>query len=101
MTSTRCCLLSLLLAGIAALPAPAVAGNITLAWDPNPEENVEYSVAYGTQSGSLTESSNVGAATTATISNLVDGQRYYFVVYAHISGLVSTPSNEVSGIVPN
>jgi hypothetical protein len=82
--------------------APAVAGQLTLAWDPNPEPNIAgYRVAYGVASGVYTATLDVGNVTTYTATNLTEGTRYYFVVYAYNASSQASPaSGEVSGIVP-
>ena len=51
----------------------------------------------GTTSGVYTQTSEVGTATAASVSNLIVGQTYYFAVTAYNNGGVeSKPSNEVS-----
>jgi hypothetical protein len=76
--------------------------SVTLAWDPSPDSWVSgYAVQYGTVSGSYTVRLDVGPVTTATVTNLMPGVTYYFVVTAYTSdGLESLPSNEVSYTVP-
>lgn len=75
------------------------AGQIKLAWDANQESDLaSYRVDYGTRSGAYNYQTNVGKVTIASISGLSDLATYYFVVRAiNTSGLVSEPSNEVSG----
>ena len=70
----------------------------TLAWNANTETNIAgYRLLYGTSSGNYTTTVDVGNTTTATPSNLTNGQAYYAVVTAYnTSGLQSLPSNEVS-----
>src|SRR5262245_42225909 len=56
-------------------------GQVSLAWDANPEPNVAgYRLYYGTSPGNYTSFLDVGTATTATVTNLTDGVTYYFVV---------------------
>ena len=71
----------------------------TLAWQPSPDLTVVgYRVYYGVASRTYTQMVDVGLSTTATISNLVNGTTYYFVVTAYASSGVQSPySNEVSG----
>src|SRR5262245_59736646 len=88
-----------LLAGIFTSPSETIAGNVTLAWNRNPEPSVSYVIAYGTQPGNPTSSNDVGTALTGTVSNLVEGQRYYFVVYAYVMAAISAASNEVNVVV--
>lgn len=77
--------------------------SVTLAWDPNSEPDIaSYKVYYGTQSGSPSQSSDVGNVTTATIANLDEGTTYFFTVRAiNTARLESGPSNEVSYTTPN
>src|SRR5437899_1873245 len=64
----------------------AAAGNVTLGWDRNPAQNITgYIVYYGTASGFYTAAIDVGNNTTQTISGLVEGKVYYFVVSAYNS----------------
>ena len=81
----------------------AHAQNVTLAWDRNSETNLSnYTLKYGTSSGSYTAQISVATnLTTATASNLTAGRTYYFVVTArNVAGLESSPSSEVSYLVP-
>jgi hypothetical protein len=90
---------ALILLGTLALPRSSLAGQVTLEWNRNPERGVSYLIAYGTSPGNPTASINVGKRTTGTIRDLIDGQRYYFVVYAFIHTAISPASNEVSFVV--
>jgi len=88
-----------ILLGLFGLLALAQVGyGTTLAWDPNTEANIAgYRLHYGTSSGNYTTTVDVGNTTTATASNLTNGQAYYAVVTAYnTSALESLPSNEVS-----
>ena len=77
----------------------AVAGQITLAWDPSEDTVAGYIVYYGNTSGTYTGQVDVGNQTSGTVQSLTNGRRYYFVVRAYsASGLFSAASNEVSGI---
>lgn len=92
----------LFLAGfLACLPAPALAGTVTLAWDPNSESDLAgYIVLYGTQAGVYTTSLDVGNRTNSSIASLEGGRRYYFVVQAYnTSGLTSPYSDEVNAYI--
>lgn len=75
------------------------AGQISLAWDANTESDLAgYRVYYGTQSGAYSSQTNLGKVTSVTISGLNDTATYYFTVRAlNTAGLISDPSNEVSG----
>lgn len=71
----------------------------TLMWPASTDPSVTgYKVYYGTASGNYTHSIDVGLATSATISNLIAGTRYYFAAKAYnASGVESPPSNEING----
>jgi hypothetical protein len=77
----------------------AYSGQATLIWDPPevPTDVSGYKVDYGTASGTYAQGIDVGNTTSHTISNLPDGQTYYFAVVAYNSaGSESGYSNEVS-----
>jgi len=79
------------------LPSPLQAAqSVTLAW--NAVNGVAgYHLHYGTASGTYSQTTDVGAITTATVSRLTPGLTYYFVVTAYnVAGLQSLPSNQVS-----
>jgi len=85
------------------LPLPALAGTVTLAWDASPGTNTitNYKIYYGPASATYTNSISAGTSLTATVSNLVQGVRYYFAATATDSyGLESDYSSEVSTVVP-
>jgi hypothetical protein len=91
------------LAGVTRLALPASAAqSVTLGWDPSPDTNVvSYTVYYGVASGSYSSKISAGAATSATISGLREGQTYFFVVTASdVLNLESPPSEELSYSVP-
>ena len=74
--------------------------SVSLAWNPSPDAT-GYHVYYGTESGNYDQRMTVNGATVATVSGLVEGVTYYFVVTAYdTQGLESSPSNEVSYTVP-
>jgi hypothetical protein len=89
-----------LIAVVALMLAPlsASAGQLTLAWDPSPDTNVTYTVYYGTSPGSYTQSVET-TQTMHTVQGLSNGVRYYFVVRASAGGVLSAPTNEISGLV--
>src|SRR5262245_26058191 len=84
---------------LVAWPSVATAGHVRLAWDRNPEPRASYIVAYGTEPGVYTRGVDVGTQVSTIITNLQDGVRYYFVVYAYIYSAISPASQEVSTIV--
>ena len=70
----------------------------TLAWPVSTDPTVTgYNVYYGTAPGTYTNSIDVGNVTTATLSNLVAGTRYYFAAKAYNSSRTESPySNETN-----
>lgn len=75
------------------------AWQITLEWDPpdNPTDVTGYMVHYGTGSGAYSMSVDVGNTTNYTVSNLIDGETYYFSVVAYnTAGTQSEYSNEIA-----
>src|SRR6266576_4370483 len=68
-----------------------VAGNVTLAWDPDSDPNVVgYRLHSGTTSGVYTQTTEVGNVTAASVSNLVNGNTYFFVVTAYDANAVES-----------
>ena len=85
------------------LPSQAqTTASVTLAWNPSLSSGIAgYRLHYGTSSGTHPNILNVGNTTTATVSSLTVGHRYYFVATAYnTAGLESPPSNEVSVSFP-
>lgn len=76
----------------------AAAGQATLAWDTNTEPDLAgYKLHYGTASKTYQTSIDVGNMTSHTVTNLVDGQAYYFAATAYNSaGKESSYSKEIS-----
>jgi PKD repeat protein len=74
---------------------------VSLAWDPNGEADLGgYRVYVGTSPGTYTQTIDVAHVTTFTVSNLSDGQTYFFAVTAYdIFTNESAFSNEVSATV--
>ena len=77
-------------------------GSVTLAWDPNPESNIQcYFLYWGTASRHYTAFTNVGNVSSHTVRGLTNGVAYYFALTAvDTSGLESDYSSEVSYTVP-
>ena len=75
------------------------AAQATLTWDP-PAVSTDvtgYMIHYGTTSGAYSQGIDVGKTTSYTVSNLNDGQTYYFAATAYNhTGKQSVYSNEVS-----
>lgn len=78
--------------------AAASAQNVKLSWNANPESNIAgYVIHYGTDSGSLTESVDVGNKTTTTLLELPIGVTHYAAIQAYNTlGLYSDMSAEIS-----
>ena len=72
--------------------------SVTLAWDASATPNItNYSLYYGTASRTYSSRMNVGNVLTGTISNLVEGTKYYFAVTAQDDlSLESDWSEEIS-----
>lgn len=86
-----------LMAGFA---GPAVAGTLTLAWDPSQQPQVAgYLVYYGLTSGNYAQAPvDTGTATTVTVTGLQDSTKYYLAVAAYDAAHNISPlSAEVSG----
>jgi hypothetical protein len=99
----RAVLAVLLVGSLGALQYSTLAlQSVSLAWSPSPDTNVVgYRVYYGVASRTYTNMVDVGAATNATISGLVEGSTYYFAATAYnILGLESDYSAEVFYTVP-
>jgi hypothetical protein len=77
--------------------APAFAADVTLAWNPNTEEDLAgYRIYYGTASGDYDYTMELGNQTEYTVTNLEEGLLYYFSATAYdLSGNESGYSNEV------
>ena len=80
-------------------PFSGLASNsVSLAWNPSTGTNIAgYHIYYGGASGAYTNIVNAGNTTNATISNLTEGNTYFFAATAYdSSGLESAFSNEIS-----
>lgn len=83
----------------AVFPTFVIAGqSVSLGWIPSPSPDAAgYAVYYGTASGSYDFRFDAGTNSTATITNLAQGFRYYFVVATYDgNNRESIPSNEVT-----
>ncbi len=87
---------------LASFLAPASAASIKLAWDRNPERNIEgYEIYYGARPGNYPNRLDAGNETRATVSNLREGDTYYFVVVArNKAGLTGPKSAQISYKIP-
>jgi len=81
----------------------AYSAQATLSWDAVNESSVAgYKLHYGKTPGVYTNSVNSGKTTSYTVSDLVEGETYYFASTAYDSaGNQSGYSNEVSKSVPS
>ena len=93
-------ILSTLLLLLTLLPGRLGASALTLAWDPNTEDDLAgYNVYYGIQSGNYDSIIDVGNVPQYTVSNLEPETQYYFAVTAYdTSGNESDLSEEVGSI---
>lgn len=91
----------LLIVGVILLPSRIMAADVALAWNANTESNLSgYKIYYGTSSGNLNNSVNVGKVTTYTVTGLPLGVTYYFAATAYnTAGNESGYSNIVSTTV--
>jgi hypothetical protein len=81
-----------------AASSAASAATFTLAWDPGGSDVAGYVLSWGTQSGVYTNSVDAGHQTQQQLTGLANDTDYYFVVRAYNSaGILSGPSNEVTG----
>jgi len=87
------------LTGMLVIP-PALAGDVTLQWDPNPETDVVgYKVYYGTSSRTYSAPISLGLQSAYTVTGLAAGTYYFAVTAFNVDGLESAFSNEVSTTV--
>jgi hypothetical protein len=82
----------------------AIADNttLTLAWNPSTggAGGTTYNLWWGTNSGVYFTNESAGSITSLTISNLIPGITYYFVVNAvDTNQSISTYSNEVTNMI--
>jgi hypothetical protein len=75
--------------------------SIRLAWDASPDGRVTgYRILFGTEPGNYSGSMRVGNQTTATLTGLESGTKYYIVAVAFdAEGNESGPSNQLE-VVP-
>ena len=78
-------------------PTPVFAADVTLAWNPNTEEDLAgYRIYYGTASGDYDHTLEVGNQTEYTVTGLEEGLLYYFAATAYdLSWNESDYSNEI------
>ena len=88
-----------LLVALIAVSEDSLAGQLKLSWDAVAGAT-GYRLHYGPSSGNYASSIDAQNQTSATVSGLTEGVRYYFSVRAYTSTTTSAFSNEVSAIVP-
>lgn len=77
--------------------ACALSGSVNLAWNPNPEVDLNsYKLYRGTQSHVYTVQTNVGNVLSYTVQNLADGQYYFALTALNHQGMESGFSAEVT-----
>jgi hypothetical protein len=83
-----------------AMSVPATAATVTLAWDPNPEPDVNnYNVFVRTAGGSFGQPIPVGNRTNWTFVGLLGNVQYYFAVQAQSPAGLS-PLSQVTYVIP-
>lgn len=84
--------------GCLLLPASGLAGEVTLAWDPPQDPSIAgYRIYYGSGSRGYEGVLDVGTETTYTLTELAEGQAYYFALVAYdAKGMESPLSPEVA-----
>jgi hypothetical protein len=88
-----------LLVALIGVSEDSLAGQLKLAWNAVTGAT-GYRLYYGTSSGNYSSSVDAQNQTSATVSGLTDGARYYFAAKAYNSATTSGFSNEVSAVVP-
>jgi len=80
------------------LSSSVLAGEVTLVWDPAQDQNLAgYRLYYGYAKGSYEGVLDIGKGTTYTLTDLEDGQAYYFALVAYdVNGEESDLSQEVA-----
>src|SRR5262245_35996377 len=91
-----CCGLAI---GLLSLGSAAEAASLTLAWDASAGPDLAgYQLSWGSSSGTYTQTLDVGNRTSWTVTGLLEGTTYFFVVRAYNSARVfSAASGEISG----
>lgn len=75
---------------------PAIAADVSLAWDPSISTNISgYKVYVGSSSGTYNAPIAIGNQTTYTVTGLADGAWYFAVTAFDVDGNESDFSNEV------
>ena len=79
-----------------------LAGDVTVAWDANTEENLAgYKLYYGTSSRDYPQNVDVGNNTQHTLTDITNGVLYYYAATAYDADAnESELSEEISYILP-
>jgi hypothetical protein len=79
-----------------------LAGDVTLAWDASAGTIVPtgYKIHYGIESGSYTDSVDVGNTTQGTVTGITNGVLYYYAATAYTAEKESVFSEEISYVLP-
>jgi hypothetical protein len=86
---------------LCAKAAFAAQPSVTLAWNTDTDPTVVgYNLNYGTSSGSLTQTEDVGNTTTATVSGLTAGTTYFFAVTAYNAAGVNSVNSNIMSYTP-
>jgi PKD repeat protein len=88
-----------LLVALFAVTEDSFAGQLKLAWDAV-SGAAGYRLYYGTSSGNYSSNVDAQSQTSATVTGLTDGARYYFAVKAYNGTTTSSFSGEVNAVVP-
>ncbi|MFZ1200684.1 MAG: fibronectin type III domain-containing protein, partial [Desulfobacterales bacterium] len=72
-----------------------------MAWNASTGSNISgYKIYYGTSSRNYAYNVNVGKSTSASLSGLQEGRKYYFAATAYTSSAESNYSSELAYTVP-
>ncbi len=94
-------LISLFFALCIILSQSAFAANVNVAWNASTGSNISgYKIYYGTSSRNYAYNVNVGKSTSASLSGLQEGRKYYFAATAYTSSAESNYSSELAYTVP-
>jgi PKD repeat protein len=88
-----------LLVALIGVSEVSFAGQLKLAWD-TVAGATGYRLYYGTSSGNYSSNVDAQNQTSATVTGLTDGARYYFAVKAYNGTTTSSFSGEVNAVVP-
>ena len=104
---SRCCVQArsllvrslVVLVALIAVSEDSLAGQLKLAWDAVAGAT-GYQLYYGTSTGNYSSNVDAQNQTSATLTGLTDGARYYLAVKAYNGTTTSNFSSEVNAVVP-